>query len=167
MIVIDNFLPDELLEGLMVSSTMRATKNNGYRWWDGVTKENKVHEIIAYCRDYFEVQGVCGFEWWYNAIEGVANQWHFDRDEERYEKGEHMPAEWSCTLYPFPHTIWGGFLEVECGDETRTEVERIAPRFNRCVVLDKCVWHRVSRVWSGQRHSLTINGYIDPPSSAY
>jgi len=153
MILLDDFLPSSL--------TNYVEPFDGIKWWDGVTKQEPAHDIIAFCRDYFELHGLCGFEYWYNL--GNNNQWHIDRDE-AYE--EIVPADWACVLYPTEHSLWGGFLEIQGADETRTEVERIAPRFNRCVVLDPGVWHRVSRVWSGERHAFLINGWIDPPSTA-
>ena len=163
MHVVDNFLPHPLLDGLDDDPTIKMIRNNGIRWWDGVTEGNRVHEIINYCRDQFHVQGMCGFEYWFNVTEDDAGPWHVDKDE---GADVLVPADWSCILYVIPHQIWGGFLEMECGDDTRTEVERISPRFNRCVVLDNGVWHRVSRVWSGQRHALLINGWKQAPSTA-
>jgi hypothetical protein len=153
VIVLDNFLPDSL--------TDYVEPFKGIQWWDGVTKQAPAHDIVAFCRNHFELRGLCGFEYWYN--EGNNNQWHVDRDEGY----EHLvPADWSCVLYPTQHSLWGGFLEIQGADETRTEVERIAPRFNRCVVLDPGAWHRVSKIWSGQRHAFIINGWVEPPSTA-
>ena len=158
MILLDDFLPSSL--------TNHVEPFDGMKWWDGVTKQEPAHDIIAFCRDHFGIHGVCGFEYWYNVCTDVCNAWHFDRDEQKYLEGQNVPADWSCILYPTEHSLWGGFLEIQGADETRTEVERIAPRFNRCVVLDPGVWHRVSRVWSGERHAFLINGWVDPPTAA-
>ena len=71
---------------------------------------------------------------WYNVTtpEPPYPNWHRDKDE----GSEEIILADSCILYLTPHDLWGGFLELET--VTRTEVERVAPRFNRCVVLDPC-----------------------------
>ena len=159
MIIIDDFLPPHL-----TGTIEPVTK--GIQWWDGVTRTEAAHDVIAYCRDHFDLKGFCGFEYWYNVTtpEPPYPNWHRDKDEGSEEV---ILADWACILYLTPHDLWGGFLELQTADITRTEVERVGPRFNRCVVLDPGVWHRVSRVWSGERHAFLINGWMNPPSIAF
>ena len=159
MILLDDFLPSHL--------TNHVKHFENIRWWDGVTKSEPAHDVIEFCVDYFQPEGMCGFEYWYNICHHEhVNSWHFDKDEEKGLNGKFVPADWSCVLYSTEHSLWGGFLEIQTADETRTEVERIAPRFNRFVVLDPGVWHRVSGIWSGERHAFLINGWRNPPTTA-
>ena len=157
MQVIDSFLPARFTDVLDPFS--------GYEHWNGDEITNIKHEIIDYCRGYFNWQNVETYEYWFNTNSPTQsyNYWHQDKIELQDYK---LLANWSCILYPNSHSLWGGFLEIETADETRTEVERIAPRFNRCVLLDTGVFHRVSRVWEGDRHSFVINGFDEPDVSS-
>ena len=91
--------------------------------------------------------------------------WHNDKDEKLYkETGQVVSPGTGTIFYCYPHEVTGGYLEI-AKDEALSEVERIEPVFNRLIIFNAALWHRVSKVYGGKRRALLINLWSHKPRS--
>lgn len=170
MIIIDDFLDNDSVEQFNNKNLWLNTSGKGttYYWYDKSEPKNEFESFIEYASKRLDIfDDVIGFEWWIvcetipvDKFEGGCYTWHQDRDETT----ENTLSEWACTYYGYPHELWGGFAEYEV-EETLSDVERFAPFYNRLIFNDKPGrWHRVSRVWKGERFALSFAGWKTKPN---
>lgn len=165
MILIDNFLTEESLQQLN-DWDLWVDMTGKYSWYDKGEPKNIWESFIHYTANRLDVfDNVEGFEYWGNAnvIEGLDDmrglRWHTDKDETT----DALHCDYSVIFYGYPHKMWGGMLEFAV-EETLSEVERFAPRYNRIVYNDEADrMHRVSRVWAGNRASFVFSGWSEKP----
>ena len=148
MIVIDNFIQDEVLLAAIENDKDFFGPNGNYTWWDG----------------WFN-SGV------YGPNEGVQELGtHFDKDELHWERtggsegGEVLRPEIGTVYYPKDVPFTGGYLEIEHPDGV---MERIQAKYNRLIIFDAgtCL-HRVTPVESGTRYAIAINLWDHIPVAA-
>jgi len=109
---------------------------------------------------------VKGFEYWLNVIHVSDHmQWHFDKDEVKYERdGTVVSPAIGSVYYPVPHLVKGGYLEIQ--DEVH-EIERIAPVYNRMIVFQSNHLHRVTPVYAGPRFVFVSNVWTETVPEAF
>ena len=174
MLVIDNFLEKNILAYLNNKplwdklDSVETTMYDPQKYVFGV-REHNVWEDLAdivyeqvFCRETPNEQysNNLSLEYWCNILNpGNELDWHQDKDEKRYEKN---PLDIVCpkagaVIYAYPHTVNGGYLEIEHMSTHSIEVERIEPVYNRLVLFDVSKEHRVSKIWSGDRYGFQVN----------
>ncbi len=168
MILIDYFLDKDALKPLN-DRQLWIDSHGAFRWFDKSEPKNVWETFIENATKRLEIyDDVVGFEWWvvacvinpdtFDSKDGVYS-WHQDVDETT----DDLLPEWSCTYYGYPHCLWGGFSEYQV-EESRTEVERFAPFYNRLIFNETPGrYHRVSRVWKGERYALAFAGWKEKP----
>ena len=99
-------------------------------------------------------------EYWHNALEiGADAAWHQDIDELlASENSEADPCYPEVTFlwYGQPEKITGGKLFIN-NEEDSTNPEMIKPIYNRLVVLNPKLYHKVSEVKTGWRWALAFS----------
>jgi|TARA_B110000438_G_scaffold303800_1_gene367553 hypothetical protein len=181
MIVIDNFIQDEVLLAAIENDKDFFGPNGNYTWWDGwfnspanTTKKQLIQYIWKdNCPLSYSI-GLNGFEYWtgvYGPNEGVQELGtHFDKDELHWERtggsegGEVLRPEIGTVYYPKDVPFTGGYLEIEHPDGV---MERIQAKYNRLIIFDAgtCL-HRVTPVESGTRYAIAINLWDHIPVAA-
>ena len=160
MLLIDNFVDGELLEGFNQPQLWFAQQEK-YSWYDKGEPTNHYEKFIQYAAKWLNIFDKHeGFEYWVICnTKDDAVDWHIDVDELHKQD---LPAN-STIYYGFPHSMWGGMLEFAC-EPSRSEVERFAPTFNRLIFNPEPEReHRVTRLWSGDRMSLVFSGWDTKP----
>jgi len=174
MLVIDNFLEKSTLAYLNNKTlwdkldTVETTVYKPLEYIFGSNKEtvwedlaDKVYEQV-FCREGLNdpYSTEVSLEYWCNILSpGNELEWHQDKDEKQYEKD---PLNVICpkagaVIYAYPHTVCGGYLEIEHLSTHSIEIERIQPVYNRLVLFDVSKEHRVSKIWSGDRYGFQVN----------
>ncbi len=164
MIVVDDFLDKDLIKTLQDLAVWDHVIDN-YSWYQYSKEPSNIWEqIIAIAVTNLNLPEPLGFEYWCNKLsENQFLPWHQDKDERAAGlKQEIIPSEYSCVYYGYSSEFWGGMLEIPVED-TKAEVERIAPRFNRLVVMPKHLEHRVTRVWKGHRLAFSFGAWTTKP----
>ena len=178
MIVIDNFIKDELfLQELRDDSTFFDVK--GYHWWDGwwnspadTMKKRLIEYIWRYNCPSDHIYQLYGFEYWIGVYSSEDNEdgnndnlnMHFDKDEFWHkETGELRTPIMGTVYYPWNHDIDGGYLEVF--SKEGQEPERIEAKPNRLIIFPAGEYpHRVTQVTRGTRYAIAINLWDVLPS---
>ena len=160
MILIDNFLNDELLKDL---NDIDIYKSNAgiYSWYDKKEPSNPIETFIEYAAKWLNIwDNAEGFEYWTTFSSNNSHvDWHIDCDEAYKES---IPQN-STIFYGYPHEFLGGMLEFDY-DGTASIVERFAPLYNRLVFNPEPEKkHRVTRVFNGERVSLIFSGWKEKP----
>ena len=177
MIVIDNFVQDQILIDEIIHDKEFFGPNGNFMWWDGWWNSgaNTVKKrLIEYLWRYHSPDksyDISGFEYWTGVYgDGHPNTnlgWHFDKDEEhwkRTDQNEIIRPAIGSVFYPMSTEHDGGYLEIE---RSNGEVERIEPKFNRLVVFDAGTdKHRVTKVTNGVRYAIAINLWLKVPVAA-
>jgi hypothetical protein len=164
MIVVDNFIEDEILQELANRSVWDYVVNH-YTWYDCSQKPSNIwEELINEAMKRLSLPEPLGFEYWANDLsEGEGLPWHHDKDEKESGLNKKIvTSEYSCVFYGFPSKFWGGMLEIPVED-TRSEVERIAPKYNRIVMMPKDLEHRVTKIWTGNRLAFSFGAWNKKP----
>ena len=177
MIIIDNFIQDNVLLEEIQHDKEFFGPNGDFMWWDGWwnssanTVKKRLIEYIWRHNNPMNSMVISGFEYWTGVYgDGFPNTdlgWHFDKDEEWWKRtggnkgGEVIQPEIGTVFYPMSTEFKGGYLEIQRDND---EVERIEPKFNRLVVFnaggDK---HRVTQVSNGVRYAIAINLWSKVP----
>jgi len=130
-------------------------------WYEGWWKrepENVWESLVRKIWEPLEVDQdkTHGFEFWLNVLPtGGFLNWHSDKDEmECNDSGKIVTPKQGTLYYPVPHEVSGGYLEIQ---NKHNEIERIAPSFNRLIIFDSGLLHRVSPVYSGPRFVFVTN----------
>lgn len=130
-------------------------------WYEGWWKrepENVWEETVRKIWEPLKVdqEKTHGFEFWINVLPtGGFLNWHQDKDEmEANDTGKVITPKKGTLYYPVPHVVSGGYLEVQ---NEQHEIERIAPAFNRLIIFDSSLLHRVSPVYHGPRFVFITN----------
>ena len=166
MIIIDNFVQDQVLIDDIIHDKDFFGPNGDFMWWDGwwnsgATSNKK--RLIEYLWRYHspdESYDISGFEYWTGVYgDGHPNQslgLHKDKDELLYKRtGELVKPEIGTVFYPMSTEFEGGYLEIE---RANGEVERIEPKFNRLVIFNAGDdAHQVTKVTNGVRYAIAIN----------
>jgi hypothetical protein len=167
----DQFISDpELLDLLAQEKTWAELK--GLNWWDGWWRgepRNLWERVIELIWRPQGVEGqIAGFEYWGNVFDAKTRSflpWHADKDEVLLRRSGKMVGPMVGTIYyGFPHDPVGGYLEI-AREESQTEVERIAPVFNRLIIFDAHVPHRVTRIYGGLRYGFQVNLWKTKPET--
>ena len=171
MFIQDDFCRDKTVLDRLNHEELWRDARGTFNWWGGwdqTEPRNIWEEVIkGVWAGNPIVKQIDGFEYWINVLDADGNVnhlgWHVDKDE-NYKK---RTGETRCPLvgsvyYGFPHEVKGGFLELST-EPTFTDLERIAPRYNRLVIFDASKQHRVSRLYAGTRFSLQINLWKTKP----
>lgn len=115
-----------------------------------------------YLSDLMSYQDITRIEYWVNVLDEFSElDWHQDKDEAAAQKGELKHPIVSVVYYPYKHKVWGGYLEIEHTDEMSPDYERIKPVYDRLVIFDPTLKHRVSKVLAGTRVGLQLNLWKD------
>lgn len=177
MIIIDNFVQDQILMDEIIHDKTFFGPNGNFMWWDGWWNSGATivkKRLIEYLWRYHSPDksyDISGFEYWTGVYgDGHPNTdlgWHFDKDElhwKRTDQQEVITPVIGTVFYPRSTEHDGGYLEIE---RANGEVERIEPKFNRLVIFnageDK---HRVTRVTNGVRYAIAINLWLTVPVAA-
>lgn len=164
MMIIDNFIKDTRLLQTLNNPTLWTNEpfSGWYEgWWE--RKPETFWERIIYniWKHYPDVAAAKGFEWWTNTHVGGTLDWHQDKDEELCTQMNRVICpEQGIVFYPYQHDVEGGFLEIARKDDLDA-IERIAPIYNRLVMFDPSNYHRVSKVYSGQRRAFVVNLWMN------
>ena len=166
MIVIDNFIKDEVLLNEIDQDETFFGPNGNFMWWDGWwnsganTVKKRLIEYLWRYNSPDESYNIMGFEYW-TGVYGPDKPnkdlgRHFDKDELHFkETGEIIRPMMGTVYYPKDTEFEGGYLEIESGGE---QVEVIKPVYNRLVIFPAGEYaHRVTNVTSGVRHAIAIN----------
>lgn len=171
MIIQDDFCPDPRALKFLSSQHEWEAMIGKFHWWDGwwnAKARNNWEYIIKMLWSSREIElQIAGFEYWCNILDAGEKVnylgWHRDKDEVlQAETGKVVCPAMATVFYGFPHQVEGGFLEISCED-TLTEVERIAPTFNRLIIFDASKHHRVTKLYQGKRYSLQVNLWQEKP----
>ena len=166
MFVQDDFCRDSaLLEALNDAAVWEAAVGK-FNWWSGWQSQQPVdiwQQVIKGIWGGHEiVKSIAGFEYWVNVLNADSQKtnhlgWHVDKDEALHKRtGKTVCPIIGSVFYGFPHQLDGGFLENSL-ETTFTDVERIAPVYNRLIIFNVANQHRVSRVYKGTRYSFQVN----------
>lgn len=166
MIIIDDFIKDEVLLKEIDQDETFFGPNGNFMWWGGWwnsganTIKKRLIEYIWRNNSPMHLQGLSGFEYW-TGVYGPDKPnkdlgRHFDKDELHFkETGEIIRPMMGTVYYPKNTEFEGGYLEIESGGE---QVEVIKPVYNRLVIFPAGEYaHRVTNVTSGVRHAIAIN----------
>jgi hypothetical protein len=164
MIAVDNFIEDEVLEKIKDRSVWNHVIDY-YTWYDCSHEPSNIwEELIDEAVKRLSLSKPLGFEYWANEIgEEDFLPWHYDKDEKENGLNKNIvTSDYSCVFYGFPSKFWGGMLEIPVED-SRSEVERIAPKYNRIVMMPKDLEHRVTKVWTGNRLAFSFGAWNKKP----
>ena len=171
--IYDNFLDekeDYLLTNLQDKKEWIACDKLRPRWWDGHSEPENIWEELAkrIWSSRPEYDDSDGFEYWCNILDESKNlAWHIDKDEdEDYLVTPIMGA----VYYGFNHDGMfkgGKLLTVDAQwDENENLYEKdivpIDANFNRLVIFNASLWHRVSD-FSGERYTFAVNALKQRP----
>ena len=171
MFIQDDFCREQSILQRLQDEALWRNAVGVFNWWEGaqsVAPRNIWEEVIQGVWGANPiVKEITGFEYWINVLDagGDINHlgWHVDKDENYLKRtGETRCPMVGSVFYGYPHQVAGGFLELST-EPTFTDLERIAPRYNRVVIFDASKQHRVSRLYSGSRFSLQINLWKTKP----
>ena len=171
MIVIDNFIKDQVLIDDIIHDKEFFGPNGNFMWWDGWwnsganTNKKRLIEYLWRYHSPDESYDISGFEYWTGVYgDGHSNTslgLHRDKDELHWKRtggsegGEIIRPEIGTVFYPMSTEHDGGYLEIE---RSNGEVERIEPKFNRLVIFDAGNdAHQVTKVTNGVRYAIAIN----------
>lgn len=164
MIIVDNFLDDTKLN-IVDQDDQWDHVIKYYTWYDcskppSNVWENLIEEVVV----RLGLDRPLGFEYWANKLSNEEDlPWHVDKDETQNGKYNRIvPSDYSCVFYGRSTKFWGGMLEVPVED-TKSEVERIAPKYNRIVMMPKNLEHRVTKVWTGDRYAFSFGAWNEKP----
>ena len=173
MIVIDDFIQDQVFLDIISTDETFFGPNGNFMWWDGwwnnepITKKQHLIKNIWASNSVPGISNLVGFEYW-TGIYGPdqANKDlgpHYDKDELHWartggqEGGEIIRPVIGTVYYPVEHSFDGGFLEIHTSGRDK-EPERIAAKYNRLVILDAGEHlHRVTDVTNGTRFAIAVN----------
>ena len=173
MIVIDDFIQDQVFLDIISTDETFFGPNGNFMWWNGwwnnepITKKQHLIKNIWASNSVPGISNLVGFEYW-TGIYGPdqANKDlgpHYDKDELHWartggqEGGEIIRPVIGTVYYPKPMGIDGGYLEIFSKGEDN-EPERIQPVYNRLVIFDAGNHkHRVTEVTRGIRYAIAIN----------
>ena len=180
--IVNNFLDDDeiilKLQDPLIWEECIALES---RWWDGKSDPSNVWEQISYIiwKEREEKHVAAGFEYWCNIMDdGVSLEWHVDKDEEElHETGELVMPIMGAVYYGFNHggQYTGGKLHTvdaewyeNPADFDKTghreqEVIEIDADFNRLVLFNASLWHRVTQVNDGRRYTFAVNALKNIP----
>ncbi len=168
MMLLDDFVKDKEVLAKLAKDDLWTGESVPLRgWYDGWAKsspsnvwEELIHEIWKYWPNVAEAKG---FEWWTNIHHKSSSLgWHQDKDEDAAEgdRGNIICPNYGAIFYPYPHKCDGGMLEVMHQNDEDT-IERLAPVHNRLIMFDPSQFHRVSRVYTGERRAFIVNLWKD------
>ena len=154
------------------------------KWWDGTSDPKNVWEVISkrIWEGRPEFGKAAGFEYWCNIMsDGVSLDWHVDKDEEELQNtGDLMMPIMGAVYYGFNHDgqYSGGQLhtvdaewyedplEFDFSRKRHDEVMSIDAHFNRLVIFNASLWHRVTDVHGGLRYTFAVNALTHVPFAA-
>lgn len=184
MIIVDDFIKDELFLQELDNDTTFFDQNGKYMWWGGpwtspatTLKQRLIEEIWIKNSPWdfprYTPITLSGFEYWtgkYSSsdIEDGRNDnlnLHNDKDEPHWHKtGEVITPIMGSVYYPKSMDIDGGYLEIFSRGRDM-ESERIEAKHNRLIIFPAGEYlHRVSTVTRGTRYAIAINLWDLPPS---
>lgn len=151
--VIENFFTEDELNTLKKVSS-NCLYESPYIPAEFFSKEHK--KALEACFSFVEPEVVVGVEQWaFHTDFTPLPDKHQDRDEELFEKtGELSFPVCSCVVYLAIEDLVGAELEI--GDT------KIIPETGMLVLIAPEVWHRVTNIVSGKRHSLNYNFWNKP-----
>lgn len=169
----DDYCPDKAILQQLNDRALWQSMVGRFNWWDGwwSSQPRNIWEQII--QNIWASQGVensiAGFEYWCNILDADTDTnhlgWHRDKDEAlKASSGEIQCPMAGTVFYGYPHDIDGGYLEIAC-DDSFTDTERIRPLYNRVVIFDVSQFHRVTRIYRGQRFGLQINLWRSKPQT--
>jgi hypothetical protein len=166
MIIIDDFIKDEVLLREIDNDETFFGPNGNFMWWDGwwnssaTTVKKRLIEYIWRYHSPDKMYMVTGFEYW-TGVYGPDRPnkdlgTHFDKDELQYKRtGEIVRPMVGTVFYPKNVPFEGGYLEIE---RPNGELERIEAKYNRLILFDAGGdAHRVTPVTAGTRYAIAIN----------
>jgi hypothetical protein len=166
MIIIDNFIKDEVLLNEIDKDETFFGPNGNFMWWDGWwnspanTIKKRLIEYIWRYNSPDESYNIVGFEYW-TGVYGPDKPnkdlgTHYDKDELHYKRtGEIIRPVVGTVFYPKNVEFEGGYLEIE---NHNGELERIQAKYNRLIIFDAgSALHRVTQVTNGTRYAIAIN----------
>lgn len=169
MILHDDFIKDRRVLDILKDEQLWDTKKGSVPprgwyegWWKSPPKHIWEKLIEAIWLRYPNVTKAKGFEWWTNIHENGGLGWHQDKDEDAADKDQEdiICPDYGAIFYPYPHACDGGMLEVMFNNDEDT-VERFAPAYNRLIMFDPAQFHRVSKVYTGERRAFIVNIWMD------
>ena len=171
--VVSDFIHDpSLIETLANQTLWEECTHSTYRWWDGRTEPKDVWQglVERIWAGRPVADGSVGYEYWCNILTRESGLgWHYDKDEKIFaENGTVKSPRVGAVYYGYPHSFRGGFLELQGErDGSEGELERIAPEYNRLVILNVSFAHRVSEITdNGKRFTFATNVWHERPSQA-
>jgi len=178
ILVIDNFIKDQMLLDKIALDDKFFVDPGKYYWWGGWwnTPSNSVKkELIQYIwRDHCPLResfNISGFEYWTGIQsaeqDGFNNNlgMHIDKDEELWEKsGEIASPVIGTVYYPEQEEFEGGMLEIYTNGQD-SEPERVYAKPNRLIIFGAGnTYHRVDTVTKGTRKAIAINLWLQEPT---
>ncbi len=172
MIVIDDFIKDEVLLREIDQDETFFGPNGNFMWWNGwwnsganTIKKRLIENIWRY-HPMAPNYNIAGFEYW-TGVYGPDKPnkdlgTHYDKDELLFKETEEIVRPVIGTVfYPKDVEFEGGYLEIESGG---TQMEVIRPLYNRLIIFPAGDYaHRVTQVTSGTRHAIAINLWEQEP----
>lgn len=166
MIIIDDFIKDEVLLREIDNDETFFGLNGNFMWWGGWwnssanTVKKRLIEYIWRYNSPDKAYTITGFEYWTGVYgDDVSNKnlgTHYDKDEMQYKlTGEIIRPIVGSVFYPKNVPFEGGYLEIE---HPNREMERIEAKYNRLIIFDAGNdLHRVTPVTKGTRYAIAIN----------
>ena len=112
-----------------------------------------VKTILDKASNYFDLSEMRYYESWTHQ-NTLPSEWHYDKDETLYKKGEFRFPLCSTVFYPtVSEDIKGGSLMFESG-------VTVKPKTNRLVIFAPGLYHGV-QPFRGKRTSINTNPWIE------
>lgn len=158
MMLVDDFIKDTSAQTELASKEAWSHSPRGWYTWD--QKPTNIWEklIRTIWWKWKDIDTYSGFEWWTNIHNKSNLGWHQDKDEHASDKDKNniICPYYGAIYYPFPHKIEGGFLEIMRHND-EDSIERLAPAYNRLIMFDPSQFHRVTKVYTGERKAFVVN----------
>lgn len=169
--IYNDFLDEEdsLLQKLQDVTAWKACDAMDPRWWDGHSQPQNMWEELSkriwISRPEYEVSD--GFEYWCNILnDNKMLPWHIDKDE---DASDLITPLMGAVYYGYNHDgkfVGGKLWTVDSqwnDDPRKADIVPIDPNYNRLVIFNASLWHRVSDVESGERYTFAVNALKQRP----
>ena len=150
--ILDNVLPDEVIESIRDQHFCLSEAEGRNRWVDRGNEPCYFQALIEVASQYFDLKEAVGYEWWTHKNTYTGKGWHIDYHEAAWQRDRTLKTPMcSIIFYPLVANIKGG--------EFVLEDLKIPAKTNRMILVSSNEPHNIANynVEDADRWSLLIN----------